>query len=303
MSFTETIQSIGASDAVPSTRDLKQLLNLEAKDREAFWPVWQNIALERRFEIAHQMVELAEDDVEFTFGEVWYWLLDDSEAAIRASAIEGLWEDTTLRAMRRMIRLLRDDSDPDVRSAAAVALSRFAYAATCGELDDGEESLREALIGVILNENEIQDVRRRAMESAGYFADADEIQRQIGLAYESGDQLLRESALLAMGRSMLPRWIPTITGAFKSQSPALRYEAARAAGEMAEEGRKLLPALMPLVNDQDTEVAVVAIWALGQIGGDAARKALGQLVKSQDSTRSEAAAEALDELSLEQGII
>jgi HEAT repeat protein len=83
----------------------------------------------------------------------------------------------------------------------------------------------------------------------------------------------------------------------------LRYEAARAAGEMAEEGRKLLPTLLPLVNDQDAEVAVAAIWALGQIGGDAARKALGQLVKSQNPTRSQAAVEALDELSLEQGIL
>jgi HEAT repeat protein len=303
MTFTETLQSIGASEATPSTRDLKQLLNLEPKDRDAFRSVWRTIAPERRFEIAHQMVELAEDDVEFTFGEVWYWLLDDSEASVRASAIEGLWEDTTLRALRRMISLLRDDKDPDVRSAAAVALSRFAYAAACGELDDGEEPLREALIGVLLNENEILDVRRRTMEAAGYFADADEIQRQIGMAYDSGDQLLRESALLAMGRSMLPRWLPTITGALKSQSPALRYEAARAAGEMAEEGRKLLPTLLPLVNDQDAEVAVAAIWALGQIGGDAARKALGQLVKSQNPTRSQAAVEALDELSLEQGIL
>ncbi|NJO83682.1 MAG: HEAT repeat domain-containing protein [Blastochloris sp.] len=303
MTFTETLRSIGESDAPPSTRDFKQLLDLEAGDRDAFQAVWQRIPAERRFDIAHRMAELAEDDVEFNFGEVWHWLLDDSEAGVRASAIEGMWEDTTPRALRRMIGILRDDTDPNVRAAAAVALGRFAYVAACGELDHGEEALRETLIGVILNENEVQDIRRRALESAGYFADADEIQRQIGLAYDSGEQLLRESALLAMGRSMLPRWLPTINGALKSASPALRYEAAHAAGEMAEEGRKLLPTLAPLVNDQDAEVAVTAIWALGQIGGDAARRTLEQLAKDSDTARSQAAREALDELSMERGIL
>jgi len=38
--------------------------------------------------------------------------------------------------------------------------------------------------------------------SAGYFGSVDEIQRQIELAYASDEQLLRESALVGMGRSM-----------------------------------------------------------------------------------------------------
>jgi HEAT repeat protein len=86
-------------------------------------------------------------------------------------------------------------------------------------------------------------------------------------------------------------------------SPALRYEAARAAGEMAEEARSLVPRLLPLVDEDDTEVAVTAIWALGQIGGDAARRTLQRVRKGQNETRSQAAAEALDEFLLDDSLI
>ena len=132
--------------------------------------------------------------------------------------------------------------------------------------------------------------------------DDDEIQRQIALAYASDEQLLRESALVAMGRSMLPRWLPTIAKELDSPSPALRYEAARAAGEMADHARSLLPKLAQLLNGRDSEVALAAIWALGQIGGSAAKRMLEQIRKTSDDARRQAAVEALEELSLEDGL-
>ena len=125
-----------------------------------------------------------------------------------------------------------------------------------------------------------------------------DVQREIERAYASDEQLLRESALVAMGRSMLPRWLPTIGAALANASPALRYEAARAAGEMAEDAQALVPRLAQLIDDDDSEVALAAIWALGQIGGEAARRSLQKARKSSDETRSQAVAEALEELSL-----
>jgi HEAT repeat protein len=191
-----------------------------------------------------------------------------------------------------------------VRAAAAIALSRFAYLVSLDELDaKAARALQRTLLETILDRRQPLDVRRRSLESAGYFADADEVQRQIGLAYDDDEPLLRESALVAMGRSMLPRWLPAIAKELTSVSPALRYEAARAAGEMAEDARSLLPKLVPLLNDDDSEVALAAIWALGQIGGGAARRALQQVRKSRDETRSQAAAEALEELALDDSLI
>jgi HEAT repeat protein len=111
---------------------------------------------------------------------------------------------------------------------------------------------------------------------------------------------MRESAVLAMGRSMRPTWFPYIERELKSPSPALRYEAARAVGELGEDGRPLLAALLPLVDDDDAEIAQAAIWALGQVGGASARRLLERLARSKDDARSQAASDALEELSLDE---
>jgi len=72
---------------------------------------------------------------------------------------------------------------------------------------------------------------------------------------------------------------------------------------MGEDARTPLPKLAPLLNDHDSEVALAAIWALGQVGGDAAKRVLQQVRKSADETRRQAAADALDELSLGESMI
>lgn len=299
------LQQIGTPYRRLVMADLKGLSGLNSTDRSQFWPLWQKIPAERRGEIAHATVELAEDNIELDFAELWYWLLEDEQPGVRISAIEGLWESESLRVLRRLTALLREDASEEVRAAVATGLGHFAYKAALGELDSPEQAqaLEQALLACVRDTTQPLEVRRRALESAGYFAESDPIQQQAELAYRSDEQLLRESALVAMGRSMLPRWLPMIAKELESPSPALRYEAARAAGEMAEEGRRLLGKLLPLLNDADTEIALAAIWALGQIGGDRARKALKQVAKGADETRSQAAAEALEELSLGESLI
>lgn len=294
------LQVIGNPDYGLSARELRGMSGLSRDDRDLFWPLWIRIDGERRLEIVQTMIEIAEDNVDLDFGEVWFWLLEDQSPAVRAGAVEGLWEDESARAMRRMLELLRDDPSGEVRAAAAVALSRFARLAVLGELETDEGPLRTALLEAVQDQSQPLEVRRRALESAGYFAESEAAQEQLQLAYASNEQLLRESALAGMGRSMLPRWLPVVERELGSPSPALRYEAAHAAGEMAEVARPLLPRLLPLVNDTDTEIALSAIWALGQIGGDGARRVLQRISKSNDSARSEAASEALTELSLDE---
>jgi HEAT repeat protein len=304
MTITNYVAEIGAGEHKLAMRDLKPLSGLDHAEREAFWQAWRAIAPARRDEIAHAMVELAEDNVDLDFGAALFWMLDDEEAGVRALAIEGLWEDLSDRLLRRLLALLHDDPSRDVRAVVALTLSRFAYQAELGELADADTAaLRAGLFGAMLDQGQPLDVRRRALESAGYFADAPEMQREIERAYASDEQLLRESALVAMGRSMLPRWLPMISAALSHISPALRYEAARASGELAEDARALVPRLAKLLDDDDSEVALAAIWALGEIGGEPARRALQHARKSSDETRSQAATEALEELSLGDSLV
>lgn len=299
MTITNYVQTIGAADHKLMMRDLKPLSGLGRDEHAAFWQAWQALSPTRREEIAHAMVDLAEDNIDLDFNEVLLWCLDDDEASVRTHAIEGLWENDSMRLMHRLIDLLRADSAPVVRAVAAMALSRFAYEAVIEELEPADaEAVQQVLLDAILDPQTPLDVRRRSLESVGYFGDLDEVQRQIELAYRSDEQLLRESALAAMGRTLLPRWLPMIERELTSVSPALRYEAARAAGEMAENARTLLPKLAALINDDDGEVVLMTIWALGQIGGEHARRLLQRMRKSQNEAYREAATEALEELSL-----
>ncbi len=304
MPIKSHIQAIGASDHKLAMRDLKPLSALGREERGDFWPAWVEIMPRRRAEIARAMVELAEDDIELDFATAQIWLLEDDDSEVRASAIEGLWENTSASLLHQLLRLMRTDPAPPVREAATTSLSRFAYQAELDELDTRDsEMLRDGLLAMILDARQPFEVRRRALESAGYFGSSDAIQRQIELAYANDEQLLRESALVAMGRSMLERWLPTIGRELVSPSPALRYEAARAAGELGEDARSLLPKLAPLLNDPDSEVSLAAIWALGQVGSDAAKRVLQEVRKSENETRRQAAIDALEELTLGENLL
>lgn len=292
------LRVLGVSDRPLSARELRAFSNLEPGDRAAFWPGWQAIDAERRGELARSLVESAEDTIELNYRELWRWLLDDSSALVRVAAIEGLWEDESSWHFGRMLDMLDRDPAPEVRAAAAMALGRFAHQLMLGEFDGDEEVLRAALMAVLADAAQPVEVRRRALESAGYFED-DEIQQQINRSYQSDEQLMRESALVAMGHSMQERWFPIIAKELAGSSPAMRYEAANAAGEMGEDARALVSKLLPLIDEADSEVALAAIWALGEIGGPAARRALERLSRGADDARSTAANEALSEMSLD----
>src|SRR5690349_11026600 len=115
MAITSYIQDIGARDHKLAMRDLKPLSGLGREEREDFWPAWSAIVPRRRAEIARSMVDLAEDDVELDFRQALSWMLDDDDAEVRASAVEGLWEDTSAPLLRRLLPLLRGDPAPSVR--------------------------------------------------------------------------------------------------------------------------------------------------------------------------------------------
>jgi HEAT repeat protein len=156
-----------------------------------------------------------------------------------------------------------------------------------------------ALLAAATDPEQPLDVRRRAVEGLGYFANSKEAQAEVGRAYAHPELTVRESAILAMGRSMRPVWLPYIERELKSASPAMRYEAARAVGEMGEDGRALLPSLLPLVDDDDGEIATAAIWSLGQVGGPSAKRVLQRLARSKDDARRTAANAALEEIAIE----
>jgi hypothetical protein len=139
-------------------------------------------------------------------------------------------------------------------------------------------------------------VRRRAVESIAYSGQA-QVRDIIEMAYCDDEEKMRISAVFAMGRSADPLWHEMVVAELGDPNPEMRYEAARACGEL--EVLAALSALIGLIEaDPDPEVQEMAIWALGRIGGKEARRVLEACCESEDEALRQAAEEALDELDL-----
>jgi len=269
------------------------LSDLSSEDRSVLREVWPGLPVEQRRRIAGSLVTLAEDNIELDFRHVFMESLEDADPQVRLSAIEGLYEDESRVLLVKLLSMLKNDPDERVREAVAKALTRFTYLDQCAKLGSQSGPLRDTLIATASNREEASDVRRRAVEALGNYHDDSTVQELISESYSRGGKPA-ESAVFAMGRSMDERWQQVVMDELESSHPAMRYEAARAAGEMTLEDA--LPFLVRMVDDSDTEVRLAAVWALGQIGGKPATEALAPLLKSKETALREAAKEAINEL-------
>ena len=274
--------------------DLADLSDLSRSQVAEFYTAWHDLSPSRRLELITVMVEQAETNIHLIFHAVLRACLTDDDAQVRRLAIEGLWEDERVNLVPLLCGLLTHDPSDDVRSTAATALGRFVLLGVLGDI--AEEPARQAEAALHLaweRSDETVSVRRRVLESLAPTDTAD-VHVLIGDAYYSDNELMRSSAIFAMGRSANPRWNKIVLAELTSREPAIRFEAAEAAGEMA-----IRAAVQPLIqrlDDPDKDVREAATLALGKIGGPAARRALQALAAGDDERLAEAAAEALEEL-------
>lgn len=292
--LTDTLQQLRQPQQVNRAR-LKVLTDLRERDFAVFWHDWVLIPREARVRIVTLMNEISEENLELDYRPIMRWLLEDDDAEVRRRAIDGLSEEEHPRIIEPLLTCLMNDPDDVVRSAAAVSLTRFTVLAAVDELSDTHSShLIESLQRALVQHHDKPDVYRRILESLGPVAD-DTIRAHISKAWQSKQTNLRESALVAMGLSQDNSWLPIIRTALEDNHAAIRYEAARAAGEYADQANMLVPLLVNLTLEDDIEVAGAAIWALGQIGDERSVRALKQLSKSRDQAKRDAALTALDE--------
>lgn len=247
-----------------------------------------------RRRLVRTLVEMAEDNVELDYNDLYLRLLEDPDVEVRTRAIEGLWEDERGSTSDALIRAAREDADEAVRSTAVKALGRFAYRFALGELNDRAGGRLRAFLLESADLAMPLSIRRRAIEAVGYLPNDDAVPAVIREAYRSGNPGLRASAVNAMGRSSDVMWINTVLSELDSEDPEMRFEAAQAAGELEDE--RALPHLVRLIDDADSDVRLAAIAALGAIGGQRAREALRQLARSDDPAISHAAGMAMEEL-------
>jgi HEAT repeat protein len=239
------------------------------------------------------MIAYAEDDFAVDFARLFRQALTSGDERVRRLAIEGLWEDERPETADKLVEMMAHDPALSVRAAAAAGLGRYVFMAECEELDARRgRAIRQALEQAATQPDQDLDVKRRAIEALAFIND-EQVRRLIDAAYAHPEQRMRESALFAMGRSAESRWTEPVLTEMDSDIVTLRYEAARACGEI--QIRRGVPRLIELTQDVDREVQATAIWSLGQIGGKQARRALERLLESEDPEISAAAEEAISE--------
>jgi len=279
---------------MPSSASLYHLSNLESEGQACVREVWPRLPVELRRRLMTRLVELAEADFEVDFGAVFRLGLQDEDAEVRTAAVEGLWEDQDVRLVPLLATVLRKDEAVTVRAAAATSLGRFVL---MGELNkirpEPHVTSYQALLAACQAADEHWEVQRRALESLAYIGN-DTVAELIRQAYAAPEEKVRISAIFAMGRSADPRWTRHVCQELVSPNPELRYEAARACGEL--ELDEAVPELAELADDVDLEVQEAALWALGQIGGDKAREVLEHCCLAENEATRAAAEAALDEL-------
>jgi HEAT repeat protein len=294
MNFSQTLEHLLEHDVPLKPAALYNLSRIEPEEIERLAAIWSAIPAARRYAVVKELVEIAEGNFEVDFDAVFRWGLRDIDADVRAASVEGLWENEDLALMEELLVLFRDDVADHVRAAAATSLGRFLLLSELGKVPANRcQHVYDTLVETFVEINETLDVRRRGLESLAYVG-TDEVVELLAEAYDHPEEKMRISAVFGMGRSADERWIGTVVQELFSVNPEMRYEAARACGEL--QARIAVPRLAELIDDPDREVQEAAIWALGQVGGDAARRLLEKCYREGDETTRIAAEAALEEL-------
>jgi HEAT repeat protein len=298
LTFEEALQRLEDERIALSSADLYALSGASSAENQLFARRWPRIPVNRRRTVIAMLVDNAETNFELDFNALFRLMMKDEDDEVRALSIDGLWEDEEVTLIAPLVQVLGNDPAEGPRAAAASSLGRFVLMADLEEIEERYAGLLQgALLKVIRNVDEGLEVRRRAVESIAYSSESC-VQDVIAHAYADADERMRISAVYAMGRSADKAWSDAALKELSSTNPAMRYEAARACGEL--EVSNAVPALVQLIADPDREVQAAAIAALGQIGGPRARRALERCLRSDVEVVSMAAEDALAELELGQ---
>ncbi len=292
--FAEVLRALVDAEQPLPPNYFYHLVDLSPEQVEQLREVWPRIPLERRRAILEEMEVVTEDDLTASFKEVGLIGLDDPDAQVRFNAIRVLWVEEDYALIERFLDIAQHDPDVEVRANAVGALGGYMYLASLEELPARYVSRIEQVLGALLEDEAAPDVvRRQALEVLGYSLNLD-IGRWIERALAHPQEEWQISGLFAAGRTADPRWKEDVLEYLHDERPALRAEAARAAGEIVL--KEAVDDLIDLLEDPESEVRMMAAWALSEIGG-------GEEVADALYAAQENAATPEEEQALEEALI
>jgi HEAT repeat protein len=297
--FDQLLESLLDSEAAISSMQFSALSDLNAFDLSCFNQKWRLMSSQRRRTIIAELGRMADEDIALSFEAINRMALEDEDADVRRIAIDNLWESEDSSLVPIFIRALQTDDAINVRASAAKALGVFVLLKEMDELSPAtQHEIEEALLSAYRIEQD-ESIRNRCLESLG-FSSLKEVQNLILDSYKKDDEKSIQSALLAMGRSANKSWSDHVITKLTHPTPAIRFEAAKAAGEL--EIKEAVPELIDLLEDVDSKVMRAALWSLSQIGGEQASEVLLSLFdKLYDEEEIQLLEDALDNLAFVNG--
>ena len=294
MPLDEFLETLADPSAEPALGEFFELSDLVPAELGLFARTWFGICVEHKRWIITNMAELAEQNPELDFSAIFKMCLKDEDETVLEKAMEGLWESEDRSIVPGLISVLHSGKSTKVRSSAAIALGKFSGMVQEGKLlPKDREAIHDSLMAVLLDDQEDVEVRRRCLEAIAPF-NTEDIQKLVTSAYEGEDLLLKSSSIFAMGRTGELSWLPLLIKELQNPEPSIRYETANACGELAEEDA--VPHLISLLDDEDYQVQLAGIYALGKIGGPLAKKVLVHCVKEGDAVLEDAAQAELENI-------
>ena len=298
--FAAGMGELGADDHRVPVTHLHWFSDLDTDQACRFRKTFGGLPLDARRRLLEQMAEAAEDNFELDFAAIGRTALDDEDSEVRRLGIEALWESKDAQLGERFLGMLTGDPAEEVRAQAASALGLFVMLHDFEELRPELGQRIEARLMAVVQSAAPLEIRRRAVESMGY-SSRTEVPDLLRAAIADPQPEMKGSALMAMGRTADSRlWGSTVLGELRNPSPAIRFQAVGAAGSLGL--KSAVPELTELLNDSDREIREQAIWALGEIGGERARRALERLQRSASGGERQLIEEALDNLEFQSGL-
>ena len=281
-------------------RYLYSFSDLEPDELESLKAIWTQVPVWRRKALLEDLEQLFGDDYLLSFEAVCRLGMEDPNSEIRFLSLRSLFEYDTEDLIPVFLDLVVNDEHEDVRAVAATVLGKYVYEGVIDEIPQNTlHEIEDQLLAVVQGADTML-VRRRALESLG-FSSREEMPGLIEKAFRQAEYDWVVSAIYAMGRSCDKRWGDSVLKMLDHVLPAVRTEAARAAGEI--EIEEAVDRLIELLDDDSEEVRMASVWSLSQIGGEGVQEAMVLMLEETDDTeQADFIDSAIDNLAFNQSV-
>ena len=276
------------------------LSDLSPQDIQALESTWRRLSSAYKHKILQALHEASETKFELNCRAIARLSVGDESGLVRAAALDLLREEDSAETMQLFLNIARGDPDAYVKARALTGLGKFILLGEYGEIPAplAQEAQRLAL-QLHHSPHESAEVRRQALEALAN-SNHPAVSQLIQAAYQQDDHLSKASALSAMGRTCDAQWQDILIEELAGSDSQLVCEALRACGEIQLESS--LESISQLAFSDDCEIQLMAVWALGEIGGGQAFKMLSSLAEQvEDEEMEDIIDEALEAASFSLG--